>query len=103
MKFYDEHAEQRDQFEILAFHDATAKSLAELDQKLTSQKTIEKVWKGKHLPFPILIDSTGQTIKEWDIHAFPTLVLIDPDGKVVRGGGEKMLRDKLAEGRAQRP
>ncbi len=95
MKFYEEHAAQRDRFEILAFHDDRAKSLNDLDQKL--EKTIKDVWGGKTLPFPILLDATGQTIKDWGIFSFPTVVLIDPQGRIVKGGSEELLAEKLAE------
>ena len=95
MKLYEEHAGDRDRFEILAFHDPRAKDFSELDAKL---KTIsQEAWGGKSLPFPILLDSTGQTVKAWGIHAFPTVVLIDPQGRVVRGGSEDLLQTKLAE------
>lgn len=58
----------------------------------------EKLWK-KPLPFPVLLDATGATTKRWGVHMFPTTVLIDPDGKLVRGGGEKLLEQKLSEPR----
>ena len=58
---------------------------------------IEKAWGGKSLPFPVLLDETRSTIDGWGIRAFPTIVLIDPEGKLVRGGSEKMLEEKLAE------
>ncbi len=96
MKLYEEHRDARDRFEILAFHDATVKTLAEMDAKLT--RTVAEVWKGKPLPFPILLDATGKTIRELEIRAFPTLVLIDPKGRVVEGGDEKMLAKKLTDG-----
>ena len=57
---------------------------------------IEKVWK-KDLPFPVLLDASGKTIKRWGISAYPTLVLIDPEGNLVKGGGERMLEQKLKE------
>jgi AhpC/TSA family len=95
IEFYEKHADQRDDFEILAFHDGTVKSFAELDPKL--EPLIKDPWKGKSLPFPILLDASGQTIKDWGVHAFPTTVLIDPDGHLVEGGGEEMLKDRLAE------
>ena len=58
---------------------------------------IEKRWKGKSLPFPILLDASGATVKSYGIQAFPTLVLIDPEGRVVKGGSEALLAEKLKE------
>lgn len=94
IEFYERHADQRDRFEILAFHDGSAKTLDEVDQKTKDVR--EKLWK-KPLPFPVLLDASGQTTKRWGVHMFPTTVLIDPDGKLVRGGSEKLLEQKLAE------
>ena len=95
MEFYAKHEADRDRFEIVAFHDASAKSFAEMDEKL--KPVIEKRWKGKSLPFPILLDASGATVKGYGIQAFPTLILIDPDGHVVRGGSEALLEEKLKE------
>jgi hypothetical protein len=52
-------------------------------------------WRGRDLPFPILLDATGQTLKDYGIRAFPTTLLIDPEGKLVGEAGEKELEEKL--------
>ena len=78
---YEAHDKDRDKFEILAFHDATAKDFKDLDGKL--QKVKQTYWHGRDLPFPILLDATGKTIKDYGVHAFPTTILIDPEGKLV--------------------
>ncbi|HLJ93707.1 MAG TPA: TlpA disulfide reductase family protein [Gemmataceae bacterium] len=93
INLYETHKEHRDQFEILAFHDATAKTFAELDPKLEGPK--KTYWHGKDLPFPILLDSTGETLKTYEIRAFPTTILIDPEGKLVGESGEAELESKL--------
>jgi hypothetical protein len=93
MEFYAAHAEQRDQFEVLAFHDQTAKTFAELDTKLAP--VIAKQWRGKSLPFPILLDATATTVRAYGIQGYPTLLLIDPDGRIVKGGNEATLAAKL--------
>jgi hypothetical protein len=79
--FYEDHKADRDKFEILAFHDAQAKNFTELDKKL--EPIIKNRWGGRPLPFPILLDSTGETIEKFGISAFPTIVLIDPEGRLV--------------------
>lgn len=89
MAFYEKHRAQRARFEILAFHDATAGSLKELDRKL--ERVVKHVWGGKTLPFPVLLDKTGATVREWGIRAFPTTVLIDPQGRVVDRAGRRPL------------
>lgn len=93
MKFYEEHKDQRDRFEILAFHDARAKTFAELDEKLAP--IIKDKWEGKELPFPILLDDSGETIKNLGVRGFPTVILIDPEGRLVKGGNEEMLGEEL--------
>ncbi len=95
MEFYEKHKADRDRFEVLTFHDATAKSFAELDKKL--KPIIEKTWQGKRLPFPILLDASGATVKRYGIQGFPTILLIDPEGRLVKGGSEAVLEEKLRE------
>jgi hypothetical protein len=95
MNLYETHKDKRDQFEILAFHDASVKNFQELDKHLKS--IILSKWNGKMLPFPILLDSTRTTIKNYGINSFPTLILIDPKGRVVPGGDEQELAEKLDE------
>ena len=93
----EEYRDQGDRFAVIAFHDATVKSFAELDAKL---KSIEaNVWGGKPLPVPILLDATGETLKRYDIRAFPTAVLIDPGGKIVDTRGTERLEKILKDGR----
>jgi len=92
--FYEEHAGDRERFEILAFHDASAKSFEELDEKLAEIK--EKRWKGRDLPFPILLDSTGETIRQFGVRAFPTVMLVQPDGRLWGRGGVETLKKALA-------
>ncbi len=94
MVIYDEHPEDRDKFVVLAFHDKQAKDFDELDAKLVP--IVRDVWGGRDLPFPILLDSTGQTVEEYGIRSWPTTILINPEGKVVRGG-EEALRKALPE------
>jgi len=101
MDLYDEYADLRDRFEILAFHDNSVRTLAEVDEQLVKNKTIES-WNGRRLPFPVLIDDSDKTITTWGINSFPTAVLIDPEGNVVRGGQEAFeaeLRRLKAEAR----
>jgi hypothetical protein len=90
---YEAHKNNRDKFEILAFHDGTVKDFAELDKNLESPR--KRFWRGRDLPFPILLDATGETVKNWGIHAFPTTLLIDPEGKLVGEAREEELEEKL--------
>ena len=95
MKLYEKHEALRDKFEVLAFHDPRAKTFEELDEKL--ERIIEKRWDGKTLPFPILLDATGKTVKAFGIRGYPTNVLIDPEGRVVKGHAPRSILEKKLE------
>ena len=96
--FYEK--EKSDRFEILAFHDGSVKSFAELDETLATIK--DKHWKGRDLPFPILLDATGETVKQYGIHGFPTTILIDPEGHLVGEASEVELKKALEKERTKK-
>jgi thiol-disulfide isomerase/thioredoxin len=79
--FVEDHAADREKFEVLAFHDPQATNFAMLDDKL--EPIIKRQWHGRPLPFPILLDTTGATVKTYGIDRWPTVILIDPEGRVV--------------------
>ena len=94
IEYYGKH--KSDQFEVIAFHDARVKDFAELDQKLADKKIREQYWGGKDLPFPVLLDASGETIRQYGVQAFPTTILIDPEGRLVGRGSEKLLEQAMA-------
>jgi thiol-disulfide isomerase/thioredoxin len=88
--FYELNRENRGRFEILAVHEngtAGRITVEELREKL---KGLEKQKWGKPLPFPVLLDRTGEIIKTWGISAYPTTAIINPDGVLMRGGLETL-------------
>jgi AhpC/TSA family len=93
MELYEEHKDHRDKFEILAFHVEYATDFADYDQKMKDVK--KNIWHGKDLPFPVLLDATKQTIEAFGISAFPTTILIDPEGKLVGQVNEDEFEKKL--------
>jgi hypothetical protein len=95
MEIWDEFEDLRDTFQVVAFHDTKANDFDELDAKL--QPIVESRWRGRALPFPILLDSSGETLKTYGVRGFPTTILIDPEGIVVSDGSEKRLRQVLEE------
>lgn len=76
--FYQRH--KSDRFELIAFHDRTAPDFAKLDAELVKRNVIETKWGGRNLPFPVLLDRTNRTMKQWQVQVFPTTFAIDPDG-----------------------
>ena len=97
MKFYEEHAAERDRFEILAVcldPDGDLKSMADVDRKL--EPIVKHVWGGKSIPFPVLLDSTFQTWERYGLPGVGVVLLIDPQGNLVKGD-ETVLAEKLKE------
>lgn len=95
--FYEDHAADRDKFEIIAFHDGSVKDFAEMDAK--TARTKKSLWQGRALPFPIVLDAQsgehGATVGRYEIHTFPTMLLIDPEGKLVGETSYEALEEKL--------
>jgi len=95
-KFYEEHAADRDRFEILAICNTDQeKALTSEAYVAKAAPVVEKVWNGKPLPFPVLIDGEGKTSGIYGIRSWPTVLLIDPEGRLVKFGNEAMLAEKL--------
>jgi thiol-disulfide isomerase/thioredoxin len=97
---------------IIGIHDDSMKSVKALEKKIGQLS--EKRWKGRKIPFAIALDGGGYTNIEdtrrsaqgattaaYGIQAWPTMVLIDKQGKVVeeynRGGDAEVLEKLLAE------
>lgn len=68
-------------------------SFEDLDPDLASCK--ERYWKGRDLPFPILLDSSGATIRALGVTGYPTMLLVDPKGKLRKWGSAESLRREL--------
>ena len=92
--FCEEHAAHRDRFEILAIHDDTVRSFAMLDSGL--KPIIKTIWRGRPLPFPTVLDATGETIENFGVRAFPTVVLVNPEGILVQLPPEQSAEQYLA-------
>ena len=73
-----------DQAVVIAFHDDSVASLEELDEKLAKIK--KDSWRGRDVPFPLLLDKTGTTFRAFEIQQLPTQVLLDPEGRLVARG-----------------
>lgn len=85
MAFDDKHQPHKDKYQILTFHyDRTKNSFEALDPELA--KLSRAHWKDRAFPFPILLDSSGRTPRDWGVRGYPTAFLINPDGALVRQG-----------------
>ena len=101
-KFYEEHAADRNQFEILAIcNTAKEKALTIEAFDALVAPIVENTWAGKKLPFPVLIDGKGETADVYGIIGWPTALLIDPEGHLVKnvpfGSAIESLAEKLDE------
>jgi len=94
--FYEEHKADRQRFEIVAFCcDPETEDVGQLYKKLKA--VVEKAWKGKELPFPLVLDSERRTQESYGISMYPTTLLVDPDGRLVEHGSLALLKEKLAQ------
>ena len=99
-KFYEEHAADRDRFEILSIcNTETEKALTIEAFDALAASLVKGIWAGKQLPFPVLVDGEGKTSSNFGIAGWPTVLLIDPEGHLVKGGDLPMLAEKLKEKR----
>lgn len=96
--FYEEHAADRDRFEILAICNTEADNARTIEAyDALAAPIVEKVWAGKPLPYPVLIDGEGKTFGVYGIQGIPNVLLIDPEGHLVKNGNLAMLKEKLKE------
>jgi hypothetical protein len=49
------------------------------------------------LPFPVLVDGEGKTFGVYGVQGAGNTLLIDPEGRLVKGGGLAMLTERLKE------
>ena len=97
-KFYEEHAADRDRFEILAICNTEHEQAHTIEAfDALAAPLVKEVWAGKQLPFPVLIDGEGRTSGVYGIQGWPSVFLIDPEGHLVKDGDEKVLAEKLKE------
>ena len=69
------------------------KSVSDLDKRL--QPVVKNVW-GKPIAFPVLLDPSLTTMERYGLAGFGTLILIDPQGNLVKGD-ETVLAEKLKQ------
>jgi len=64
-------------------------------------ETVSQFLRTSKLSYPVLLTSDNDVMQSYSVTAFPTVVLLDADGKIVfyhvGAGGEKALRESLAK------
>ena len=94
MDFVEYHAADSDKFVVLAVHDPQATDFAMLDEKLAP--IIRRTWRGRELPFPILLDTSGKFVEDYAVRSWPTAILLDPQGQVVEVPSKDMMMGSWA-------
>ncbi|MCC6738289.1 MAG: redoxin domain-containing protein [Planctomycetia bacterium] len=82
-------------FAVVTVYDPAAKTWDDYDRDVAPLK--KGLWSGADLPFPVLLDSTGESWKAWGVEQEPLTALLDPDGNLVREGDYASLGPKLDE------
>ncbi len=86
MEFYERNSKSKARFEIVGVcidFSGEIDQMSKLDKALSSVET--HVWKGKKIPFPVVLDNTFNTWERYGIPGLGTMVLIDPNGRIVKG------------------
>lgn len=84
-----------DRFAVVTVYGPSAKTWEDYEREVGPLK--RGLWSGKDLPFPVLLDATGETWKAWGAGQEPVTALVDPDGNLVRDGDYAALGSKLDE------
>ncbi len=99
-KFYEEHSADRGRFEILCICNTKTEKATTIDAfDALVAPLVKDIWGGKQLPFPVLVDGEGKTSNDYGIQGWPTVLLIDPEGHLVKNGDLPTLAEKLNEKR----
>ena len=82
VKLRDKYADQG--LVVLAVHDASLKTLEEMNEKMGP--VLRRVFEGAPPKLPMAVDGPGEqsVFHAYGIYAVPALILIDPQGRVVR-------------------
>jgi thiol-disulfide isomerase/thioredoxin len=89
----DEHPGYGDRLVIVTVHDKSAKTRDDLENRLA--QLVRDKWGGKPFPFPILLDTSGQTFRDYGVDGVPAEFLIDPYGRLVRPGQDEQTLNEL--------
>ena len=95
---YEQYPDRREEFAIVIVHTQhpEVSDLEDLEPLLYGPGGIaELYWNGRRLPFPLVFDGSGRSFDAYGTLGYFEM-LIDPDGRLVRGGDTVMLARILA-------
>lgn len=94
MEFWDQQSDRRHQLAIVAVCYDFREKLTTMDKLDARLKDIQaKVWKGRELPFPQVLDATFKSIERYGISSVGNSVLVNPRGLVVEGGLARLVEE----------
>jgi thiol-disulfide isomerase/thioredoxin len=96
MKFYEKHAVHRERFEIVGIcidHTGQIENMTALEREL--EPIVKAVWKGRTIEFPVVLDNTFRSWEAFGIKGLGTVVLVAPDGTLVKG--DETTLEKILE------
>lgn len=106
IEFYENNKDLKDSFEFISVHNkhALATDFDVLDKSLADRKIVEERWNGKNMTWPLMIDGNAVTAREWGIFGYPTMAIIDPEGKLHSFGHHhlKAFAEIMADVRAKK-
>gem|GEM_PF-5433166 len=76
---YKEHQDHHDQFELIAIHDSSVKSFADLDERM--EAILGEAWPAPE--FPLAIDKDNETRTAFSVSGNPSYLVISPEGRIV--------------------
>jgi hypothetical protein len=87
-------------YQILAYHDATAKSFDEMEEKLAKHGDCH--WNPHNIPFPLLLDAQENgTVKSWGVTGEPIAMLFDTEGRFVKIARDYAMLEKALMGESK--
>ena len=94
-RFSKQHQEDRDKFKILTVHHRGAETIEELAEKMPP---LLKQWDRDYFPYPVVIDTTNETVQSFGVDRFPTTIFINPKGNVEYVNGGIWSLSKILQG-----
>ena len=86
MEFYEKNSKSRERFEVVGLCIdcyGEINEMSKLDEALSSIEA--NIWNGAKIPFPIVLDNTFQTFERYGVPGLGTVVLVDPEGRIIEG------------------
>lgn len=85
VEFAREFSDCRDAYEVLLVHDATITDFQVLEAELNEVSTV--AWGGELPSFSLLLDSEDVVLRGLGVKSLPSMIVVDPEGRVMPRAG----------------